>query len=431
MDISGSIVSKDLQAVWHPCMQMKDFEKTPLIPIQKAEGVYLHDFDGNRYIDGISSWWVNNLGHKNERINNAVISQLNDFSHIMTANFTHRPMVQLSEKLIAKTNGALSKVFFADNGSSAIEAALKMSFQYFKNRGETRDLFIAFESSYHGETLGALSVGDVGLYKKTFEKILLKTIISPSPLDKSEEESQKAIAALKEILQKTNNRVSAIIIEPLVQCAGYMRMHSPIFLSMLRETCDEFGFHLILDEIAVGFGRTGSFFAYEQSGITPDIMCLSKGITGGYMPLSVVMCKEKIYEAFYEDGVEKAFLHSHSYSGNALACAAANEVINIFDNDKIIDSLKPKIELISSLLEELQADKRVKNTRQTGMIAAFELETSAARPSLELFKEGLKNGIFIRPLGNTVYIMPPLVITQPQIRELFDGIKKSIQGHKH
>lgn len=431
MDISGSIVSKDLQAVWHPCMQMKDFEKTPLIPIQKAEGVYLYDFDGNRYIDGISSWWVNNLGHKNERINNAVISQLNDFSHIMTANFTHRPMVELSEKLIAKTNGALSKVFFADNGSSAIEAALKMSFQYFKNRGETRDLFVAFESSYHGETLGALSVGDVGLYKKTFEEILLKTIISPSPLDKSEEESQKAIIAIKEILQKTNNRVSAIIIEPLVQCAGYMRMHSPLFLSMLREVCDEFGVHLILDEIAVGFGRTGSFFAHEQSGITPDIMCLSKGITGGYMPLSVVMCKEKIYEAFYEDGVEKAFLHSHSYSGNALACAAANEVINIFDNDKIIDSLKPKIELISSLLEELRADKRVKNTRQTGMIAAFELETSATRPSLELFKEGLKNGIFIRPLGNTVYIMPPLVITQPQIRELFDGIKKSIQGHKH
>lgn len=426
MDISGSIVSKDLQVVWHPCMQMKDFEKTPLIPIQKAKGVYLYDFDGNKYIDGISSWWVNNLGHGNDRINNAVINQLNDFAHIMTANFTHRPMVELSEKLAAKTGGKLSKVFFADNGSSAIEAALKMSFQYFKNRGETRDLFVAFESSYHGETLGALSVGDVGLYKKTFEEILLKTIISPSPADKSEEESKKAINALRDILHKANNRVSAVIIEPLVQCAGYMRMHSPLFLSMLRNTCDEFGVHLILDEIAVGFGRTGSFFAHEQADITPDIMCLSKGITGGYMPLSVVMCKEEIYSAFYEDGVEKAFLHSHSYSGNALACAAANAVLDIFEDDKIIDSLKPKIKLISSFLEEIRVDKMVKNTRQTGMIAAFELQTSTKRPSLELFKEGLKNGIFIRPLGNTVYIMPPLVITEPQIKELFSGIKKSI-----
>ncbi len=407
-------------------MQMKDFEKTPLIPIKKANGVYLYDFEENAYIDAISSWWVNNLGHCNERINNAVMSQLNDFAHIMTANFTHRPMVELSRKLVAKTDGKLSKVFFADNGSSAIEAALKMSFQYFKNKGETRDLFIAFESSYHGETLGALSVGDVGLYKKTFEEILIQTVIVKSPKDKSEEETFVAANSLRTTLQEIANKVSAVIIEPLVQCAGYMRMHSPLFLSELRKLCDEFGVHLILDEIAVGFGRTGSFFAHEQAGIIPDIMCLSKGITGGYMPLSVVMCQEKIFRGFYEDGIEKAFLHSHSYSGNALACSAANAVLDIFENEKIIESLKPKINQISLLLKELEGNEKVKNTRQTGMIAAFELQTSMSRPSLELFEEGLKHGIFIRPLGNTVYIMPPLTIAEQQIYELFDGIKKTI-----
>jgi len=421
-----SIVSKDLSSVWHPCMQMKDFEHTPLIPIKKAKGVMLYDFDDNAYIDGISSWWVNNLGHANEHINEAIKTQLNDFAHVMTANFTHLPMINLSQKLVKKCNNGLSRVFFADNGSSAIEAALKMSFQYFKNRGETRDVFVAFENSYHGETLGALSVGDVGLYKKIYAEILLKTVISPSPKDKSEEETDRAICSLKNTLEKLQNKVSAVIIEPLVQCAGYMRMHSPEFLSKLRAVCDDYGVHLILDEIAVGFGRTGSFFAHEQANITPDIMCLSKGITGGYMPLSVVMCGEKIYETFYADGIEKAFLHSHSYSGNALGCAAANAVMDIFENENIIEKLTPKIKKISLCLEELQNDKRVTNIRQTGMIAAFELDTSALRPSIELFKEGLKNGIFIRPLGNTIYIMPPLVIDENEISALFDGIQKSI-----
>jgi adenosylmethionine-8-amino-7-oxononanoate aminotransferase len=423
---SDALVVQDLSSIWHPCMQMKDFENMPLIPIQKASGVYLHDFSGNKYIDGISSWWVNNLGHSNKRINDAVKAQLDDFAHVMTANLTHKPMIALAQKLIKKCGNNLTKVFFADNGSSAIEAALKLSFQYFKNIGQTRDLFVAFENSYHGETLGALSVGDVGLYKKTYEELLLKTVISLSPKDKSDEETDRAIVALDKTLEKLRGRVSAVIIEPLVQCAGYMRMHSPLFIKALRNTCDRHGVHLILDEIAVGFGRTGSFFAHEQSGITPDIMCLSKGITGGYMPLSVVMCKEQIYEAFYRDGVEMAFLHSHSYSGNALGCAAANAVMDIFEEDDIIKKLAPKISKIEQSLEELKNDKRVKNIRQTGMIAAFELETSLARPSLEIFKEGLKQGIFIRPLANTIYIMPPLIINEDEIEALFFGIKKSL-----
>lgn len=422
----NTLAKDDLSLVWHPCMQMKDFEKTPIIPIKKACGVFLFDFNGNSYIDGISSWWVNNLGHSNEKINNAVKAQLDNFAHVMTANFTHRPMVELAKKLVKKCNGALSRVFFADNGSSAIEAALKLSFQYFKNIGQTRELFVAFENSYHGETLGALSVGDVALYKKTYEELLLKTVITPSPKDKSSEESERAANELDKTLARLEGRVCAVIIEPLVQCAGYMRMHSPSFLTKLREICDKHGVHLILDEIAVGFGRTGTFFAHEQAGIRADIMCLSKGITGGYMPLSVTMCSEEIYSAFYDEKVEKAFLHSHSYSGNALACAAANAVMDLFEQEDIIQNLQPKIGKITKRLSELKENAKIKNIRQTGMIAAFEVDTTLERPSLEIFKEGLKHGIFIRPLGNTVYIMPPLTINNDEIDKLFDGIKKSI-----
>lgn len=420
-------LQRDLNSVWHPCMQMKDFETLPLIPIKEARGSYMYDFDGNGYIDGISSWWVNIFGHANPKINKAINKQLEKFAHIMTANFTHEPMISLAERLISKTNGRLSRVFFADNGSSAIEAALKLSYQYYYNLGEQRDIFVAFENSYHGETLGALSVGDVGLYKKTYEKLLLKTVISPIPADTSEEESQKAIDALRENLKNLGGRACGVIIEPLVQCAGYMRMHSAEFLKKLRAVCDEYGVHLILDEIAVGFGRTGSFFAHEQAGISPDIMCLSKGITGGYMPLSTVMCTQKIYEAFYDEAIEKAFLHSHSYSGNALACAAANAVLDIFEEESIIESLIPKIEQMSQRLGALKHGDKLQNKRQTGMIAAFEVSTNIKKPSSTIFTEALKHGLFIRPLGNTVYVMPHLSIKADEIDKMFDAVEKSIK----
>jgi adenosylmethionine---8-amino-7-oxononanoate aminotransferase len=428
--LTKCVMQRDLDSVWHPCMQMKDFETLPLIAIKEARGSYLYDFGGNGYIDGISSWWVNLFGHANPKLNKAVTEQLQKFAHIMTANFTHEPMITLAERLISKTSGKLSRVFFADNGSSAIEAALKLSYQYYYNLGEKRDVFVAFENSYHGETLGALSVGDVGLYKKTYEKLLLKTVISPIPTDTSDIESQKAIDALRQNLQNLNGRACGVIIEPLVQCAGYMRMHSPEFLRKLRVVCDEFNVHLILDEIAVGFGRTGSFFAHEQAGISPDIMCLSKGITGGYMPLSTVMCTNKIYEAFYDDEVEKAFLHSHSYSGNALACAAANAVLDIFDEEEVLKNLAPKIKHISDRLDTLMSDDRAQNKRQTGMIAAFELATEAQKPSAAIFTEALKHGLFIRPLGNTVYVMPHLSITHDEIDKMFEAIEKTIKKVK-
>jgi adenosylmethionine-8-amino-7-oxononanoate aminotransferase len=415
-----SLLQRDLQKVWHPCMQMKDFETLPLVPIKSAKGVWLEDFDGNRYIDAISSWWVNLFGHSNDYLNQKLIEQASSFSHIMTANFTHEPMVRLSERLCTLTG--LDKVFFGDNGSSAIEVAIKMAFQYHKNSGKTRKKFICFENSYHGETIGALSVGSVGLYKNTFSELLFDVLISKIPADKSEIETNEALASLEKLLSENSDDICAIILEPLVQCAGGMAMHSPIFVKAARELCYTYGVLLILDEIAVGFGRTGTMFAYEQAGIRPDILCLSKGITGGYMPLSVALCTNKIYDAFYDDYASgKAFLHSHSYSGNALSCAVANGVLDIFENDDILARNVRICSKMSDRLEELYKEKKVLNTRQTGMICAIDFD-SDERLAPRLFEFGMKRGVFLRPLGNVIYVMPPYVINDEEINLIFDVI---------
>lgn len=423
---SQRLLSSDSLLIWHPCMQQKNFETTPPILIQEAKGVYLYDNEKNSYIDAISSWWVNILGHKNEKIDKAVKAQLDSFAHVMTANFTHEPMIRLAQRLTALTGNKLNKVFFADNGSSAIEAALKMAFQYFKNQGIEKKLFVALENSYHGETLGALSVGDVAIYKKTFAPILLETVTSKAPADKSASESKRALFELEKIFSVQGGDIAAFIIEPLVQCAGNMQMHSSDFVYGAKKLCVKYGILFIADEIAVGFGRTGSFFAYESANITPDIMCLSKGITGGYLPLSVVLCINEIYNAFYDDGIEKAFLHSHSYSGNALGCAAANAVLDIFTEESVLENLKPKIVKIGEELAKIGELKAVSNTRQTGMIAAFEVDIGVEKVSKYIFEEGMKNGVFLRPLGNTVYIMPPYCIENFEIEKIFNVIKKII-----
>jgi len=415
------LVDRDLSCVWHPCMQMKDFETLSLIPVKFAKGVWLEDYEGNRYIDAISSWWVNLFGHSNEYLNSKLVEQATKFSHIMTANFTHEPMIRLSERLCALSG--LDKVFFADNGSSAIEVALKMAFQYHKNSGETKKKFICFENSYHGETIGALSVGSVGLYKKTFEELLFDVLIAKIPSDKSNEQTDAALVVLENILKQNIDECCAIIMEPLVQCAGGMQMHSASFVKGVRELCDKYGVVLILDEVAVGFGRTGTMFAHEQARIKPDILCLSKGITGGYMPLSVALCTNKIYDVFYDDYVSgKAFLHSHSYSGNALACAVANGVLDIFENDDILGRIAYKSARMGTRLSELSSTKGVLNIRQTGMICAVELDTTE-RIAPKVFEFALRRGVFLRPLGNIIYVMPPYVINDEEIDLIFDVIR--------
>jgi adenosylmethionine-8-amino-7-oxononanoate aminotransferase len=419
---------RDLANIWHPCSQMKDYETLPFIPIKSGKGAYLYDFDSNKYLDAISSWWVNIFGHSNPYINEKIKEQLETLEHVIFAGFTHESGVRLAERLVALTPKDLQKVFFADNGSSAVEIALKMSFQYYKNRGEVRDIFISLENSYHGETMGALAVGDVSLYKEIYNEILIKTIQAPSPALVDEDE---AINAMEKLFKKYDGRISAVIIEPLVQCAGSMAMYDASYISKLRALCDKYGVFMIADEIAVGFGRTGTMFACEQANVTPDFLCLSKGITGGYLPLSCVMTTDEVYSAFYCDYSEgKSFLDSHSYTGNALACSAANATLDIFENENIIEQNRFKSDQLSNMLAKFKNLENVKEVRQRGMIAAVELQGYAPekRVGLEIYKYALKNEVLLRPLGNVVYFMPPYIMNEEELQKITDvaygGISK-------
>lgn len=429
-------IDRDLRVLWHPCTQMKDHESVPLIPIQRGEGVWLFDYDGNRYLDAISSWWVNLFGHCNPRINKALKQQLDNLEHVILAGFTHEPVIELSEKLVSITPPGLQHCFYADNGSSAVEVALKMSFHYWLNRGQTQKTkFINLSNSYHGETLGALAVGDVSLYKDTYAPLLLQpiTVTSPDcyhrePGESCHDYSQRLFEEMRTTLQQHANEVCAVIVEPLVQCAGNMRMYDPVYLSLLREACDEFNVHLIADEIAVGFGRSGTLFACEQASISPDFMCLSKGLTGGYLPLSTVVTTENIYQAFYDDYTRlNAFLHSHSYTGNALACRAALATLDIFQQDDVISNNRQLAKCMTDSVLELSDHPHVAEVRQTGMILAIEMvkdkPTREAFPwqqriGLDVYQRALKQGVLLRPLGNVIYFMPPYVITADQIKQM-------------
>ncbi len=419
---------RDLANIWHPCSQMKDYETLPFIPIKSGKGAYLYDFDSNKYLDAISSWWVNLFGHSNSYINEKIKEQLETLEHVIFAGFTHESGIRLAERLVDITPKDLKKVFFADNGPSAVEIALKMSFQYYKNRGEIRDIFISLENSYHGETMGALAVGDVSLYKDIYNEILIKTIQAPSPALVDEDE---AIYAMEELFKRHDGKISSVIIEPLVQCAGSMAMYNASYIKKLRILCDKYGVFMIADEIAVGFGRTGTMFACESANITPDFLCLSKGITGGYLPLSCVLTTNEVYSAFYCDYSEgKSFLDSHSYTGNALACSAANATLDIFENENIIEKNRIKSTNLSNMLKKFKTLENVKEVRQRGMIGAVELQgyDPKKRVGLEIYKYSLKNGVLLRPLGNVVYFMPPYIMSQKELQKVTDvaynGISK-------
>jgi len=422
---NAELMQRDLAHIWHPCTQMKDHEQIPLIPIKKAKGVYLYDFDGNRYLDGISSWWVNLFGHSNEYINSKIQEQLEQFEHLIFAGFTHEPIVRLSERLVEITPKGLEKCFYADNGSSAVEVALKMSFHYFKNKGEVRPYFVSLTNSYHGETLGALAVGDVELYKDTYKEILIKTLQTPVPKDQTPQSALEASEKFRQLVERYQGQISALIVESLIQFAGYMHMYHPLFLQEVRKICDEFDIHLIADEIAVGFGRSGTMFACEQAGISPDFICLSKGLTGGYLPLSVVLTTNEVYQAFYCDYNEfKAFLHSHSYTGNALACAAANATLDIFERENVLEENRKKSEYTIQKLQKFKELPNVKEVRYRGMTFAIELKgyDLKHRIGLRINQECLKRELFLRPLGNVVYLLPPYVITYELIDKMVDTL---------
>ena len=433
--------ARDLSVLWHPCTQMREHPHTlPLVPIARGEGAWLIGHDGTRYLDAVSSWWTNLFGHAEPRIGAAIAAQAQSLEQVMLAGFTHAPAVELAERLLAVAprqagRAPLSKVFYADNGSAGVEVALKMAFHWFHNRGEhTRTKFIALENGYHGETLGALAVGDIPLYRRVYAPLLTEALFAPSPdayLAQPDESpadcAARAADALAALLERHPGEVCAVIVEPRVQCAGGMRMHHADYLTRVRELCDASGAFLIADEIAVGFGRTGTLFASEQSGVMPDLLCLSKGLTGGFLPLAAVLATQALYDGFLDDSRERAFLQSHSYTGNPLACAAALRSLAIFGEDDVLARNRATAARMAELAQGFAGLPHVGQVRQAGMIVAMELSRDgnratpfdpALRIGLRAYRAALERGVVLRPLGDILYWMPPYCIDEAQLQLL-------------
>jgi adenosylmethionine-8-amino-7-oxononanoate aminotransferase len=443
------LISRTRAAVWHPCTQMKELDAVPPLAVARGEGAWLIDTDGRRYLDAISSWWVNLFGHCNPRINAAISDQLTKIEHVMLAGATHAPVVELSERLGRLTG--LGHAFYASDGASATEIALKMSAHYWRNTGKPgKNGFISLQNGYHGETVGALSVTDIPLFKATYEALLRPTVQVPTPDARLAEPGESAEAwalrcadVLDAHLAEHAAATAALILEPLVQGAAGMAMYHPAYLTRARELCDQYEVHLIADEIAVGFGRTGTMFAFEQAcaslpqagergqsgalraqtgSIRPDFICLSKGLTGGYLPLSVVLTTDEIYAAFYGDATARGFLHSHSYTGNPLACRAAAAVLDIFEHDKVIAANRIKAIEFTKLLDEVRAHRRVRHFRHLGMIWAFDVADAGPAFATRFHHAALARGVFIRPIGHTVYVMPPYIVDAGAMRLLADAL---------
>ena len=433
-----SLVDRSLDAVWHPCTQMKHHESLPLIAITKGKGAWLFDDKGAALLDCISSWWTNLFGHSNTRINQAIISQLEKIEHVMLAGFTHPPVVELSEKLSALTQGHLGHVFYASDGASAVEIALKMSHHYWKlNNKPQKKKFVCLENGYHGETLGALAVTDVAIFREAYGSLLQDVFTVPSPDIRKAQEGESAgdvarrtAKKLEDLLKSEHQNIAAIIVEPLVQCAGQMAMYSPEYLRLARSLCDRFNVHLIADEIAVGCGRSGKFFACEHAGIWPDFLTLSKGISGGYLPLSLSMTTDAIYRTFYADQTQQGFLHSHSYTGNPLACAAALACLDIFETESVLEKNLERSKDLTKAFAWAKEDTRIQHWRQQGMILAFDIKPKSLKSpnsfSREMFSASLKEGVLIRPISNTIYVMPPYILSAKEAIEMGTSVQRAL-----
>ena len=425
-----NLAEKDLEHIWHPCSQMKDYAELPPIVVDHAKGMYLYDIEGKRYVDVVSSWWCNLLGHCNERINTAVKRQIDQLEHVIFANFSHVPAIRLCDQLTQILPAGLTKFFFTDNGSSAVEAAMKMSFQYHYQTGAPqKKRFMALSDAYHGETVGALSLGGVDLYSEIYKPLLLDIIRVDGPDcyrcqygQHRESCNAECFAAAEKNFAQYGDEVCAFVVEPLVQAAAGMKIYPPVYLKKLRQACDNHNIHLIADEIATGFGRTGKLFACNHAGISPDIICLSKGLTGGYMPMALAVTTQKIYDAFYADYSEgKAFMHSHTYSGNPLACSAAIEVLAIMQEENILAKANENAVYFKQLVHEKLSDHQyVGDIRSIGLINAIELveDKESKRPfdskrriGYQIYKKALTKGVVLRPLGDVLYFNPPLTIS--------------------
>ena len=437
---SSDWIARSLRSVWHPCTQMQHHEQVPLIAVARAKGAWLYDHEEKRYLDAISSWWVNLFGHANPRINAALKHQLDTLEHAMLAGFTHEPVIELSEQLAALTGHALGHAFYASDGASAVEIAMKMSFHAWRNAGfSDKQEFVCLQGSYHGETIGALSVTDVPLFKDAYGPLLRASHVVASPDARNAVEGESAqdvarrdIQDVERLFEERATKIAAMIVEPLVQCATGMAMHDPLYLELLRELCDRHHVHLIADEIAVGCGRTGTFFACEQAAIWPDFLCLSKGISGGYLPLSLVLTTDEIYQSFYSEDITRGFLHSHSYTGNALACRAALATLQIFREDDVLNHNRELATKLTIAMAPLAEHERTHHFRQRGMIFAFDaIEPDAARAasfSRRFFTAAVENELLLRPIGRTVYVMPPYVLDEEEIALLGTRVRSVFES---
>lgn len=441
--MTQDLAARSLAAVWHPCTQMQVHESIPLLPLASGQGPWLIDTQGRRYLDGISSWWVNLFGHANPRITAAVHDQMQTLEHAMLAGCTHAPVVELSERLSALTEGALGHAFYGSDGASAIEIALKMSHHAWRNAGKPqKSEYVCVKGDYHGETVGALGVTDVSLFRDAYAPLLRASHVVPSPdwrqtlpsvslesdqQTHAEQVAKWAAAQLETLLAERAGYIAAVIIEPMVQCATGMAMHHSSYLRLVRDLCDRYQVHFIADEIAVGFGRTGHFFACQHAGIWPDFLCLSKGITGGYLPLSAVLSRPDIFRQFYSSDIRRAFLHSHSYTGNPLACRAALATLDIFQQDEVLAQNQLAAARLSAMLEPLKSDPRIEHLRHCGMIWAFDVCRDAVpanqtAPFARRYAQAaLECGALLRPIGQTVYLMPPYVLTDDDMALLVDA----------
>ena len=423
---SRDLLERSLKAVWHPCTQMKAHERFPLVPIERGRGAWLYDFDGRHYLDAVSSWWVNVLGHAHPRINAALREQLERLEHVMLAGFTHEPVVELSERLGSLTG--LGHCFYASDGASAVEIALKMSFHYWRNRGRPQKRrYVALAGGYHGETLGALAVTDVPLFRDAYAALLRPGDTVPSPDWRAVEPGESALehairraSDLESHLEKNHGETAALIVEPLVQCAAGMAMYHPEYLRRARQLCERYEVHLIADEIAVGCGRTGTFLACDQAPVLPDFLCLSKGLSGGYLPLSVVLTTEQVYQAFYDDEPARGFLHSHSYTGNPLACRAALATLAVFEEERVLERNRVTARALTDKARGIASHPRARHWRNTGMIWAFDVDTQDPSFARRFQAAALERELLLRPLGRTVYFMPPYVIGTAEIELLVD-----------
>jgi len=429
------MIRRSLRHVWHPCTQMKLHEAQPPVPIARAEGVWLYDFEGWRYLDGVSSWWVNLFGHGHPHIKAALRDQLDTLDHVMLAGFTHEPVVQLSERLGALTG--LGHAFYGSDGASATEIALKMSAHYWRNSGRPeKSRFIGLAGGYHGETVGALAVTDIAIFREAYAPLVRLAATVPSPDARAAEDGEdaagaarRAAAGLQAWLEQHHAETAALIVEPLVQCAAGMAMYDPAYLREARALCDRYEVHLIADEIATGFGRTGTMFAHQQAGIRPDFICLSKGLTGGTLPLSAVLTTDAVYEAFYDDEVARGFLHSHSYTGNPLACRAALATLELFEQTDALARNAETADMLDAAFAPLTAHPAVRHARRLGMIWAWDVEPGQLPHFARRYTQhAMAKGVLLRPIGQTIYAMPPYVMDAKSADHLARGALAALEA---